>query len=101
PMRLAPLTGVYGLSFVFAAWVVTKTLLFGEPVRGFPTLMVTVLFLGGAQLLAIGILGEYLGRMFVETKQRPIYLVNRVLPAAEAETRSEPGDPIPFVRPGL
>jgi glycosyltransferase involved in cell wall biosynthesis len=103
PLRLASALGaaIAGLSFVFAAWVVTKTLLFGEPVRGFPTLMVTVLFLGGAQLLAIGILGEYLGRMFVETKQRPIYLVNRVLPAGEADDRSERSDPIPFVRPGL
>jgi polyisoprenyl-phosphate glycosyltransferase len=62
-------------AFLYAVWVVSKTILYGEPVRGYPSLMVVILFLGGVQLLAIGILGEYLGRMFNETKNRPLYLV--------------------------
>jgi len=99
PLRLASALGgaIAALAFVFAVWVVFKTLAFGEPVRGFPTLLVAMLFLGGAQLLAIGILGEYLGRMFLETKQRPLYLVKRTLPASQALHRSLRSEPAPFV----
>jgi len=79
--------GVAGLSFVFAVWIVAKTLLIGEPVRGYPTMMVTILFLGGAQLTAIGLLGEYVGRMFNETKNRPLYLLNQYLPAPSLRGR--------------
>jgi hypothetical protein len=56
-------------------------LLYGNPVPGYPSLMVVVLFLGGVQLMAIGIIGEYLGRMFDETKGRPLYLINGYSPA--------------------
>ena len=52
------------------------TLLFGDPVAGYPTIMVTMLFLGGVQLLSLGIIGEYLGKVFNETKGRPGYFVN-------------------------
>jgi hypothetical protein len=52
-------------------------------VRGYPTLVVLVLFLGGLQLMALGIIGEYLARMFVEVKQRPLYLVAQWSPASE------------------
>ena len=58
-------------------WIVLKTLVWGEEVRGYPTLMVTVLCLGGMQLFFIGVLGEYLGRIFSETKQRPLYIVEK------------------------
>lgn len=58
-------------------WIVLKTLVWGEEVRGYPTLMVTVLCLGGIQLFFIGLLGEYLGRIFSETKQRPLYIVEK------------------------
>lgn len=63
------------VSFVYAIWVGIKTLVWGEPVAGFPTLMITILFLGGVQLLSLGIIGEYLGRVFHETKNRPVYFV--------------------------
>ncbi len=68
-------------AFFYAAIIVFKTLMFGDPVRGYPTMMVTMLFLGGVQLLAIGILGEYVGRMFNESKNRPLYLTNSYSPA--------------------
>lgn len=58
-----------------------RTLLYGNAVPGYPSLVVIVLFLGGAQLTATGILGEYLGRVFNETKQRPLYFINDYEPA--------------------
>lgn len=63
------------VSFLYALWVIVKTLVWGEPVAGFPTLMIAILFLGGVQLLSLGIIGEYLGRVFNETKNRPVYFV--------------------------
>ena len=63
------------VAFAYGGYFVVKTLAFGDPVRGFPTLVAVVLFLGGLQLMALGIIGEYLARMFIEVKQRPLYLV--------------------------
>ena len=68
------------VAFAYGGYFVVKTLVFGDPVRGFPTLVAVVLFLGGLQLMALGIIGEYLARMFIEVKQRPLYLVQRRLP---------------------
>jgi glycosyltransferase involved in cell wall biosynthesis len=70
------------VAFAYGGYFVVKTLAFGDPVRGFPTLVAVVLFLGGLQLMALGIIGEYLARMFIEVKQRPLYLVQRRLPSA-------------------
>jgi len=67
-------------AFTYGAYVIGKTLLYGDPARGYPTLIVVVLFLGGLQLMALGIIGEYLARMFIEVKQRPLYLVQQSLP---------------------
>jgi glycosyltransferase involved in cell wall biosynthesis len=77
PLKIATYVGltIATGALVFALIVVYKTLVYGEEVRGYPSLMVVVLFLGGAQLMTIGILGEYVGRMFDETKGRPLYLV--------------------------
>ena len=77
PLRLATWAGaIISLSaFCYAFWVALKTMVFGEPVQGYPTMMVIQLLLGGVQLLAIGIMGEYVGRIFAEVKARPIYLV--------------------------
>jgi hypothetical protein len=58
--------------------VIAKTLLWGEPVTGFPTIVVLVLFLGGVQLISLGIIGEYLGKTFHEVKNRPVYVVRKV-----------------------
>jgi glycosyltransferase involved in cell wall biosynthesis len=77
PLKIATYLGLIASvgAFLYAVVIVLKTILYGEPVRGYPTLIVVVLFLGGAQLAALGIIGEYLGRMFDETKQRPLYLL--------------------------
>lgn len=77
PLRFASITGfvIALVSFGFLLFYLTKALIFGDPVQGFPTLVTIILFLGGVQLLCLGILGEYIGRIFNETKQRPTYLI--------------------------
>jgi len=77
PLRLATYIGVLtaAVAFAWGLWIVGRTLLWGDPVQGWPSLMTVVLFLGGLQLVALGIIGEYLGRLYVEAKQRPLYLV--------------------------
>ena len=77
PLRISTILGVCVSVFAFAflLYILVNTWLFGDPVAGYPTIMVTVLFLGGVQLLSIGILGEYLGKVFNETKGRPCYFV--------------------------
>ena len=84
PLKMASYLGVViaAVSFLYASWIVFKTLAFGDPVAGYPSLMVVILLLGGVQLIGIGILGEYVGRMFNEAKHRPLYLLNE-------HTRSE------------
>lgn len=76
PLRISTIVGamVSLLAFVYMFYILIKTLLYGDPVQGFPTTMIAILFLGGMQLLSIGILGEYLGRIFNETKGRPTYI---------------------------
>ena len=74
--------GVALLSVIYAVQVIVKTLIIGNPVAGYPSLMTVVLFLGGVQLMFLGVIGEYLGRVFNETKQRPLYLVERFVPSA-------------------
>jgi glycosyltransferase involved in cell wall biosynthesis len=84
PLKFATYVGlgVALLSMVYVAEVLVKTLLTGNPVAGYPSLMSVVLFLGGVQLMFLGVIGEYLGRVFNETKQRPLYLVERYDPSA-------------------
>jgi hypothetical protein len=70
-------------AFAFGVWIVVRTLLWGDPVAGWPSLMVVIALLGGLQLMALGIIGEYLGRLYLEAKQRPLYIVDEArLPAA-------------------
>lgn len=84
PLKIATYAGLLTAlgAFIAAAFIIYKTLAYGDPVRGYPSLMVVVLFLGGVQLMSLGMIGEYLGRMFNETKRRPLYLVNRYQPSA-------------------
>lgn len=71
------------------AYTVIDTMLFGNPVRGYPTLIVSILFFGGVQLISLGVIGEYLGRVYEEVKARPLYIVGETvgLQAVEGDTR--------------
>lgn len=77
PLKVASYLGlcVALVAFLFGSFIIFDTLVHGNPVEGYPSLMVVVLFLGGIQLMAIGVVGEYLGRIFNETKQRPLYFI--------------------------
>lgn len=77
PLRFSTVLGLliaFG-AFLLMLYYVAKTLIYGDPIQGFPTLITVILFLGGIQLISIGIIGEYLGRIFNEAKHRPVYLV--------------------------
>ncbi|MFP5373406.1 MAG: glycosyltransferase family 2 protein [Gammaproteobacteria bacterium] len=92
PLRVATYLGVATalLAFAYGGWIVVKALLWGDPVAGWPTMMAVILFLGGVQLVALGLIGEYLGRLYVEAKQRPLYLVDEWRPAAQAGRVADP-----------
>ncbi len=78
PLRAATYLGMAtaSVAFLFGLWVVLKAALYGDRVAGYPTMMAVILFLGGVQLIALGLIGEYLGRLYEESKQRPLYLVD-------------------------
>lgn len=78
PLRLASVIGICIalFCFLYMLYFFTKTMIFGDPATGFPTLIIVMLFLGGVQLLSLGIIGEYIGRIFTETKGRPVYLAD-------------------------
>ncbi|MDT3718657.1 glycosyltransferase family 2 protein [Pseudomonas oryzihabitans] len=69
--------GVALLSLAYAGVMVFRKLVFGNPVPGYPSLMTAILFFGGVQLIGIGVLGEYIGRIYIETKRRPRYVLKR------------------------
>lgn len=77
PLRLSSLTGfaLSVLSMLYMAFIIIRTLFFGDKVAGYPSLISVILFIGGVQLFFLGIIGEYLGRIFNESKFRPLYLV--------------------------
>jgi glycosyltransferase involved in cell wall biosynthesis len=79
PLRVWSLIGliISGISFIYALWIVFTVLYFGIDLPGFATLTVAIMFFGGIQLLSIGILGEYIGRIFTEVKRRPNYLISK------------------------
>jgi polyisoprenyl-phosphate glycosyltransferase len=92
PLRLATYLGVVTalLAFAYALLIVAKALLWGDPVAGWPTMMSVILFLGGVQLVALGLIGEYLGRLYTESKQRPLYLFDAWRPAAGVSSGQAP-----------
>ena len=78
PLRMWTYIGfmISSLSFGYGLLMIVEKLIWGNAVPGYPSLMVSVLFLGGVQLIGIGVLGEYIGRIYVETKRRPRYILN-------------------------
>jgi glycosyltransferase involved in cell wall biosynthesis len=91
PLKFATYIGFFTafVAFIYGSYMVVRTLVFGNPVPGYPSLIVIILFLGGIQLMAIGVVGEYVGRIFTETKQRPLYFLNDYKPRRDAETESK------------
>lgn len=77
PLRVSTYigAGISALAFLYLVFLVIRTIFFGTDLAGYPSMMAVILFLGGVQLLSLGIIGEYVGRIFNETKQRPLYLI--------------------------
>nr|WP_325304794.1 glycosyltransferase family 2 protein [uncultured Dysosmobacter sp.] len=88
PLALASVLGVVLCIFsgIMVAYIIIKTLLFGDPVSGWPSLACMVMFMGGIQLFCIGILGQYLAKTYLETKRRPIYILAETNEEREHET---------------
>ena len=78
PLALASLLGVLSclIAFIWIIAIIIKTIVFGESVQGFPTIMCAIFFVGGLQLFCTGILGQYLSKTYLETKRRPIYIIS-------------------------
>jgi glycosyltransferase involved in cell wall biosynthesis len=89
PLRLASLAGllISSFAFIFGCYILLKTIIYGSSVPGYPSLMVMITFLSGIQLLTIGILGEYIGRIFNESKRRPLYFIDDVIGGAPEAPR--------------
>ncbi len=77
PLQISSIAGIIVslVAFIYMLYVLVKTIIIGEPVHGFPTLVILILFLGGVQLISLGIIGEYLGQVFHEEKKRPVYII--------------------------
>lgn len=81
PLRLWTYLGTFiaFLSIFYGVWMMVDKLIWGNPVAGYASLIVAILFLGGVQLIGIGILGEYIGRIYIESKRRPRYILKRIV----------------------
>ena len=77
PLRIWTYIGLFvaSVAFIYGTWMIIDTIAFGNAVRGYPSLLVSILFLGGVQLIGIGVLGEYIGRIYIETKKRPKFIL--------------------------
>jgi glycosyltransferase involved in cell wall biosynthesis len=93
PLKIATYLGFATAVFagLYTIQLIARTILFGNPVAGYPSLLAVVLFFGGVQLMTLGIIGEYLGRIFNETKGRPLYFVERHLPSGEGARQATSG----------
>jgi glycosyltransferase involved in cell wall biosynthesis len=89
PLRFSTYTGfiVSIVAFLYLAYLIIRTLFFGSDLEGYPSTLAVILFLGGVQLLSLGIIGEYIGRIFNETKQRPLYLIEEYHDGSVKKTR--------------
>jgi glycosyltransferase involved in cell wall biosynthesis len=90
PLRIWSYVGVVVALFtlLYAVYVVVKTILWGSDVAGYPSLIVAILFFGSVQLISLGVLGEYVGRILIETKRRPLYVVRKRIGLGEAEEKA-------------
>ncbi len=91
PLRVASLLGLLlaATALLFGGWILVETLLFGQDVPGYPSLVVSVMVIGGVQLIMIGVLGEYIGKLLSEAKARPVYFV-----AEHSVKRADSGAPL-------
>jgi polyisoprenyl-phosphate glycosyltransferase len=87
PLRIWSYVGLVIAFFtlLFAVWVVIETMVFGSDVAGYPSLMVAILFFGSVQLISLGVLGEYVGRILIETKRRPLYVIRKKIGFGDGE----------------
>jgi len=91
PLRWATLVGLLAASVggLFGLWIVAKAIMLGDPTDGYPSLIALISFLGGIQLVSVGIVGEYVGKTYIESKQRPLYLTEEVVENREASSRDQ------------
>lgn len=91
PLRFSTYLGIGTafLAFIYGAYIFLKALFFGDPVPGFPSIMVAIAFIGGIQLMVLGVIGEYLGRIFNESKRRPLYFVQEAVGFDDRDMDSE------------
>jgi len=96
PLKMSTYIGMLtaALSLIYGIYIIARTLMFGNPIAGYPSLIVVILFIGGVQLISIGIIGEYLSRIFDETKKRPLYLIKEQIlnQSLESQAKQDPSD---------
>ncbi|MEJ5115577.1 glycosyltransferase family 2 protein [Erwinia billingiae] len=89
PLRIWSYLGLFIAlcSFIYGSWMIISKIIWGNSVAGYPSIIVSILFLGGVQLIGIGVLGEYIGRIYLEAKRRPRYLINKKMSSQENKTK--------------
>jgi glycosyltransferase involved in cell wall biosynthesis len=91
PLRMASLAGILisVIGFAYALFLTLRTLVFGVEVAGYASIMVVTMFLGGVQLICLGFIGEYLGRLYIEAKGRPLYIIAGIEKCGEAAEKPD------------